>query len=379
METRQRFYFADSRDMSRVKSNSINLIVTSPAYPMIKMWDPLYSKLNPQIRHALSEQSGDKAFELMHKELDKTWEECYRVLKEGGIACINIGDATRTVGDRFQLYSNHSRIISACRKTGFNTLPMILWHKKTNAPNKFMGSGMLPAGAYVTLEHEYVLILRKGQKRVFNTTEEKQLRQQSAIFWEERNKWFSDIWFDLPGAPQKTKHDSLRIRSAAFPFELAYRLICMYSIQQDTVLDPFMGMGTTAQATLCAGRNSINFEIDKAFKTPVITHLLNTTHTLNQKTTKRLLDHIQFVKHHSAKKEQVNQQKHTHLNQTGLKYTNTYYQFPVMTKQETSLHLPFLESVNRADNGITGVYSLPAVGAKRVKQLNSVQMELRII
>ena len=86
-------------------------------------------------------------------------------MKNGGIACINIGDATRTLNDVFCLYQNHTRIASSMLRIGFLSLPCILWRKQTNAPNKFMGSGMMPPGAYVTLEHEYVLILRKGNKK----------------------------------------------------------------------------------------------------------------------------------------------------------------------------------------------------------------------
>lgn len=71
-----------------------------------------------------------------------------------------IGDATRTINGEFKLYNNHSRIVKSCSELGLTTLPDIIWHKTTNAPNKFMGSGMLPCGAYVTLEHEYILIFR---------------------------------------------------------------------------------------------------------------------------------------------------------------------------------------------------------------------------
>jgi DNA modification methylase len=90
----------------------------------------------------------------MHKELDKVWKNIAGAVKEGGIVCINIGDAVRSINREFKLYSNHSRIISAFLNLGFNALPDILWRKQTNSPNKFMGSGMLPPGAYVTLEHE---------------------------------------------------------------------------------------------------------------------------------------------------------------------------------------------------------------------------------
>ncbi|MFW6335242.1 MAG: DNA methyltransferase, partial [Desulfosalsimonas sp.] len=111
--------------------------------------------------------------------------------------CVNIGDAVRKLGDSFSLYPNHSEIIRAFLSRGLTPLPAIIWRKQTNAPNKFMGSGMLPAGAYVTLEHEYVLIFRKGAKRQFATPAQKLNRKKSAIFWEERNQWYSDVWFDL--------------------------------------------------------------------------------------------------------------------------------------------------------------------------------------
>ena len=165
MKTNHKVYFGSSSNMNELSDSTIDLMVTSPPYPMIEMWDEIFSKQNPAIGEALQEENGNKAFELMNKELDKVWKEVYRVLIDGGFACINIGNATRKIGDEFKLYSNHSRILEYCISLGFSSLPEILWRKQTNAPNKFMGSGMLPAGAYVTLEHEHILILRKGNKR----------------------------------------------------------------------------------------------------------------------------------------------------------------------------------------------------------------------
>lgn len=337
MDTQHNLFFSDSGNMPQVSNESVDLIVTSPAYPMIEMWDSLYGNLNPEIKHALTLKKGNEAFDLIHKELDKTWSESYRVLKKGGFACINIGDATRTIGESFQLYSNHSRIIRTFKELGFYILPMILWHKKTNAPNKFMGSGMLSAGAYVTLEHEYILVFRKGPKRIFKTAQEKQLRQKSAFFWEERNKWFSDIWFDLAGVSQNTNQKNLRQRSAAFPFDLAYRLICMYSIQSDTVMDPFAGTGTTTLSAMSTGRNSIAIEIDKTFREHIIERLMKSINSINNKVSERLLNHIQYTKEHIQKKG-------------SMKYKNSYYHFPVMTAQETSIQLPYLESVELFNN-----------------------------
>ena len=188
------------------------------------------------------------------------------MLKNGRFACINIGDATRKVKDDFCLYPNHARVLTHLLKIGFSALPDILWRKQANTPNKFMGSGMLPAGAYVTLEHEYILIVRKGSKREFKTEAEKENRRESALFWEERNAWYSDVWSDIKGTEQKLSKAISRSRSGAFPFDLAYRLINMYAVKGDTVLDPFLGTGTTVTAAITSGRNSIGVEIDKSFQ-----------------------------------------------------------------------------------------------------------------
>src|SRR5271157_2528807 len=183
MQTKHKIIFADSRALTGIADDSVDLVVTSPPYPMIQMWDGLFSTMSKDARDALRANDGNAAFEAMHRELDKVWGELYRVLKPGSFACINIGDATRTIGDRFQLYPNHAKIISSFRALGFDMLPVVLWRKQTNAPNKFMGSGMLPSGAYVTLEHEYILVFRKGAKREFKTEAEKSERMKSSFFW----------------------------------------------------------------------------------------------------------------------------------------------------------------------------------------------------
>jgi DNA modification methylase len=108
----------------------------------------------------------------MHETLAETWREAHRVLTDGGIACINIGDATRTVNGRFCLFPNHSRIIEHCEKTGFTNLPYILWKKpiikpKYKGKGAFLGSGFLPPNAYVTLDCEFIQLFRKGKLRKF--------------------------------------------------------------------------------------------------------------------------------------------------------------------------------------------------------------------
>lgn len=337
METVHKILFQDSRNLSNIADGSIELIVTSPPYPMVEMWDEIFSIQNPQIKEALINKDGFSAFELMHQELDKVWRQIYRVLKIGGIACINIGDTARTIGGDFQLYNSHQRILSSCLKLGFQNLPNIIWRKQTNAPNKFMGSGMLPPGAYVTLEHEYILILRKGNRREFSKPEEKKNRSESAYFWEERNLWFSDLWEGLKGTRQNLNDKELRERSAAYPFELPYRLINMFSVKGDTVLDPFLGTGTTTLATISTQRNSIGVEIDPNFQNSITKKILNSKHHLNEIIKQRILDHIRFTE---------NFQKTRGV----LKYQNQYHKFPVMTKQEIEIKICQIQDISRTDN-----------------------------
>jgi DNA modification methylase len=327
----------DARDLRSIKDESIDLVVTSPPYPMIQMWDTIFSKLSQDTAAALSTQNGNKAFETMHVELDKVWRELFRVLKPGCFACINIGDAVRTLSDNFQLYPNHARIITACRNCGFDSLPGILWRKQTNTPNKFMGSGMLPGGAYVTLEHEHILIFRKGQKKKFTSKQEKLARMESSFFWEERNNWFSDVW-DFKGSRQSLTRIDLRERSAAFPFELPWRLVNMYSLRGDTVLDPFAGTGTTMLAALAAGRSSIGVDIDPAFGGHIGEQLTAFAPEANTLVFERIARHVEF-----AGKRAIEKGK--------LKYRNEPHGFSVMTAQETELKFMKINSVKEMGAG----------------------------
>ncbi len=345
MRTKHRNFFKNSNNMEEILSESIDLVITSPPYPMIEMWDDVFSNLNGKVAKALKKNQGPDAFELMHKELDPVWDEVYRVLKKGGIACINIGDATRTLNGHFALYTNHSRIHTYMQGIGFSALPAILWRKQTNAPNKFMGSGMMPPGAYITLEHEYVLILRKGNKKGFRTDKEKHIRRESSFFEEERNVWFSDVWTDLKGTTQNLFDKKVRNRSAAFPFELPYRLITMFSVKEDLVLDPFLGIGTTMYAAMASGRNSVGYEIDENFKEVITSEFSGVVNFSNKRIKDRLEEHLNFVESRSEKAGKF-------------KYVNKHYQFPVMTNQETQLLLNQLLSIEQSENNtFEAVYS----------------------
>jgi DNA modification methylase len=339
MKTNHKVIYSDSKNMETVTSESVDLMVTSPPYPMIAMWDEMFAQQSSSVKKALKKGDGANAFELMHQVLDPVWKEVYRTLKFGGFACVNIGDATRTINGNFVLYPNHMRILKSALELGFSALPCILWRKQTNAPNKFMGSGMLPAGAYVTLEHEYILILRKGPKREFKQEEDKRIRHESAIFWEERNQWYSDVWFDVKGTPQALRDKNSRLRSAAYPFEVVYRLINMYSAKGDTVLDPFLGTGTTSAAAIASGRNSIGYEIDPSLE-DVIDRIKDViVDSSKQLIRKRLAKHMEFVVDRLKTKGRF-------------KYENEYYGFPVMTAQEKQLIINDPVNITKPDAGM---------------------------
>ncbi|MFX1392640.1 MAG: DNA-methyltransferase [Promethearchaeota archaeon] len=325
--------------MCEIESNTVDLLITSPPYPMIEMWDSLFSSLNKEIEQALQEEEGKNAFNLMHEELDKVWKETVRVLKEGGIACINIGDATRKIGKNFQLYPNHVLITDFFRNNGFSVLPCILWRKPTNSPNKFLGSGMLPPNAYITLEHEYILIFRKGDNKR-EITPKSEDRYNSSYFWEERNKWFSDIWIDVRGVSQSlnnNKNSKLRERSAAFPLELPYRLINMFSIYGDTVLDPFWGTGTTSLASMISARNSIGYEINSEFMELFKRNVRRIKQSVSEINNDRLEQHGDFVRRY--KKEGKD-----------MKYKAENYNFGVYTKQEIGILLYSIKEYNESEN-----------------------------
>ena len=340
IKTKHHIFISSSQRMGYVEDESVDLGVTSPPYPMIEMWDDIMTHQNPKIGNALSTNPSD-AFEMMHQELDKVWKECYRLLKDGGMMCINIGDATRTINKEFQLFNNHTRIVDACISLGFINLPNIIWRKQTNAPNKFMGSGMLPCGAYVTLEHEWILVFRKGGKRDYRHADDKLLRRESSFFWEERNKWFSDLW-ELKGVRQRISNSPTRERNASYPLEIPFRLINMYSQQGDTVLDPFLGMGTTSIAAMMSQRNSIGVEIDGNLL-PFICENIDgmSTKMVNDAIYQRYVSHLDFVKERESLGKEV-------------KYYNDALECKVMTSQETDMNFHYLQSISKYQNGTVG-------------------------
>lgn len=346
-ETVHRIIIGDSASLTDCSDASVHCVVTSPPYPMIAMWDNIFHEQDGEIGPLLESGKGPEAYERMHLVLDRVWGECARLLVPGGIACVNIGDAARRLGDDFRLYSNHSRIISAFKEMGFQVLPPIFWRKSTNAPNKFMGSGMLPPGAYVTLEHEYILLFRKGGKRSFDSEADKQRRRESAYFWTERNSWFSDVW-KITGSRQGVSGTGGagrgRERSGAYPFSLAYRLINMYSLNGDTVMDPFLGTGTTTAAAAVAGRNSLGAERDSGFFPVIKSTVQDWLPRGKEITENRLQEQKDFALERESQRKP-------------LKYYNPHLGVQVMTKQEEELKLPFPQTWQWGGQGFVVSYN----------------------
>jgi len=334
--TTHRVVAGDARELA-LPDDSVELVVTSPPYPMIDVWDETFAALEPAVGEALSAGDGDEAFERMHDVLADVWAEVARVLVPGGIACVNVGDATRSIDGRFGLYPNHAAVIERCRAVGLSPLPDVLWRKPGNSAAKFMGSGMLPPNAYVTLEHEYVLVLRNGGTR----QPPSERRRRSAFFWEERNEWFSDVWTDLQGRDQALD-SAVRERSAAFPFEMPYRLVNMYSVQGETVLDPFWGTGTTTLAAMASARSSVGYELEAELVADLADDLPAQARALAAaRHRERLARHREFVRERRAEGSEPG-------------YRSVAYEFPVMTKQERRLVLPSIEAVRRVDEGGDG-------------------------
>jgi DNA modification methylase len=357
METRHRVVVGDARDMSHLDDDAVEQVVTSPPYPMIEMWDDLFSDLDEAVGEHLRAGEGSAAFERMHRLLDEVWREVARVLVPGGIACVNVGDATRKVDGSFRVYPNHARVVEAFEDLGFEPLPDVLWRKPTNSGTKFMGSGMVPPNAYVTLEHEYVLVFRNGcESRTFEPGATD--RYESAYFWEERNRWFSDVWTDVTGTRQRLTEeagergdgggaasvdpevgvDEARERTAAYPFEIPYRLVNMYSVYGDTVLDPFMGTGTTSLAALVAGRDSVGYELDDHFASALGARVAEAPALSERVVETRLADHREFV-------------RRRHEDGDPPSYEADHYDFPVVTKQEQSIRFYAVTDVEPTESG----------------------------
>jgi DNA modification methylase len=242
-------HLGDARNLSFIPDGSVHLVVTSPPYWTLKE----YRRTKGQLGYVAD-------YDEFLGELDKVWAHCLRVLVPGGRLIVVVGDvclSRRKNNGRHTVVPLHASIQEHCRTLGFDNLAPIIWYKIANAVYEvergggFLGKPFEP-NAVIKNDIEFILMQRKsGGYR----TPSIPARVLSVISAENHQRWFQQIWQDVTGA-------STREHPAPYPPELAERLVRMFSFVGDTVLDPFLGTGTTTLAAMRWGRNSIGVEID---------------------------------------------------------------------------------------------------------------------
>lgn len=248
--TTHRLLLRDARTLGDLPPNSIHLVLTSPPYWTLK-----------QYRHSEGQLGHVQNYEEFLGELDRVWNHCFNALVPGGRLICVVGDvclSRRKNNGRHTVVPLHASIQEHCRRIGFDNLAPIIWSKIANASYEvdnggggFLGKPYEP-NAVIKNDIEFILMQRKpGGYRRPSLAE----RVLSIISMSDYQRWFQQIWTGLTGA-------STSEHPAPFPLELAERLIRMFSFVGDTVLDPFMGTGTTSVAAARCGRNSIGCEID---------------------------------------------------------------------------------------------------------------------
>jgi site-specific DNA-methyltransferase (adenine-specific) len=211
----------------------------------------------------------DNSYEEYINELNMVWNECHRVLENGCRLCINIGDqfARSVYYGRYKVIPIRTEIIRFCETIGFDYMGAIIWQKRTTTNTtggaSIMGSYPYPRNGILSIDYEFILLFKKlGKVRAIR----KEQKESSALAKEEWKEYFSGHW-NFAGEKQGKHH-------AMFPVELPHRLIKMFSFKNETVLDPFLGSGTTSLAAKINNRNSVGYEINNAF-IPVIKERLD--------------------------------------------------------------------------------------------------------
>jgi len=270
--TYHRLWLGDARRMESLKGESVHLVLTSPPYWTLK-----------EYRSSPGQMGHIEDYESFLSELDKVWTHCYRALVPGGRLVCVVGDvclSRRKNAGRHTVVPLHASIQEHCRRIGFDNLAPIIWHKISNAAYEVEnGSSSLgkpyEPNSVIKNDIEFILMERKpgGYRNPDTMT-----RVLSLIPEENHGKWFQQIWTGLTGA-------STRRHPAPFPLELAERLIRMFSFVGDTVLDPFLGTGTTTVAAAKTGRHSIGIEVDDYYFDLAHKRIANETSSLFSQTT----------------------------------------------------------------------------------------------
>lgn len=251
--TNHHLYHRDSRQMRELKPENAHLVLTSPPYWTLKE----YRKIDGQLGYVAD-------YEEFLTELDKVWKQCFEALVPGGRLICVVGDvclSRRKNGGRHTVVPLHASIQEHCRVMGFDNLAPIIWHKIANAKFEAEGNGAAFLGkpyepnAVIKNDIEFILMERKpgGYRSPDIAT-----KVLSLLSDENHKAWFQQIWTGLNGA-------STCQHPAPYPLEIAVRLVRMFSFVGDTVLDPFLGTGTTTLAAAQWGRNSIGYELDETY------------------------------------------------------------------------------------------------------------------
>lgn len=263
-----RIIHGDSRCMGEVEDRSVHLVVTSPPYWQLKDYG------------SFREIGFQHSYEEYINHLNLVWQEAFRVLDDGCRLCINIGDqyARSTYYGRYKIIPIRTEIIKFCETIGFDYMGAIIWQKvcttNTSGGASIMGSFPYPRNGIVKLDYEFILLFKKPGTP--ETTVSKERKEKSRLTKEEWNLYFSGHW-NFVGEKQK-KH------LAMFPKELPWRLIKMFTFVGDTVLDPFLGSGTTSLAAKELNRDSIGYEVNADFL-PLIREKLGFEENRSFKTT----------------------------------------------------------------------------------------------
>jgi DNA modification methylase len=278
-----RIIIGDSRKMDAVENESVHLVVTSPPYWQLKDYGP-----RQQIGY-------NDSYQDYINNLNLVWSECYRVLHKGCRLCINIGDqfARSVYYGRYKIIPIRTEIIKFCETIGFDYMGAIIWQKVTTCNTTggatIMGSFPYPRNGIVKLDYEFILIFKKLGKP---PKVSKKIKEQSKLSKDEWNQYFYGHW-NFSGEKQNQ-------HLALFPEELPKRLIKMFSFVGDTILDPFLGSGTTSLAALNLSRNSIGYEINSEYQDTIKKRLQKNLSVFEKESTieviRQKLDNVDFSK-----------------------------------------------------------------------------------
>jgi len=243
--------FGDARNMSELANESVHLVVTSPPY------------YNAPFHYAGRYSSYSEYLQT----IDGVAREVYRVLQTGRVACLVVDDV-RIDGTFYPIVADITRIFM---DVGFTYRDKIIWVKPEGYIRISRRSGVLlqhpyPMYFYPDNVVETILIFSKGKCNYKQFTSEQ--KEKSRVDLQEylEKKWYLNVWQITNVLPHSTRIEK---GVAAFPIELARRLILLYSFVGDIVLDPFLGSGTTMLAAISHGRNCIGYEINSALQ-PII-------------------------------------------------------------------------------------------------------------